>query len=277
MALLVIALVLRWTSLAESVTIYQPARSDCPLPTDVEEVWITTPDGVRLHAWFLRALGAAPGEVRPAVLHLHGNAGSNEEHEPFSAFLRKHGMHVLLLDYRGYGKSDPKRLLHRRLLLIDSLAAYDALAARPDVDPTRIGLYGVSLGGSFAAAVARERPQAAALCTVSAFSTWAGIAQDHLPILGPILMPTGLDAKDNVTHLGIRPYLIVHGETDSIVPIRHAHVLKDAAKKAGVDTEVAIITGGDHNAIIADHPDASLAITNFFVRTLHAIPVKARP
>lgn len=276
-ALAAILLVVRWTSIAESMTVYFPSRTVHAIPGDVEEMWITTPDGVRLHAWFMPARNAVPGEVRPAILHLHGNAGSNEDHESFSSFLREQGMHVLLVDYRGYGRSDPARLLTRRKLLVDAFAAYDALAARSDTDPARIGVYGVSLGGSFAAAVAAQRPQAAALCTVSAFASWPAIAHDHLPVLGPILMPSGMAARDNVAKLGSRPYLIVHGDNDSIIPVHHAHRLDAAARAAGVTTTLGIITGGDHNAIIADHPDAQRAIREFFATALRASPVKASP
>lgn len=261
-------LLVRVTSLGESFAVYFPSREPFVTPHGIEDVLIPTPDGRTLHAWFVPARGASPGEVRPAVLHVHGNAGRVPDHLPFSDYLTRAGMHVLILSYRGYGRSSPERLLTRRELLIDTLAAFDALEARPDVDPQALGMYGVSLGGSFALAAAKQRPSVRAVCTVSAFSSWMGIAQDHIPLLGPVLMPRGLDAVESVRGLGERPLLIVHGDTDSVVPVRHAHVLDRAARDASVPTTLAIITGGDHNAIIADHPDAARAITAFFRGTL---------
>ena len=106
------------------------------------------------------------------------------------------------------------------------------------------------------------------MAAFSAWGGWRGIAGDHLPILGPMLMPTGLDAVDAMPALAGRPLLLIHGDRDSIVPPRHLGVLRDAASSAGVAVEARLITGGDHNAIIADLPEASSAITAFIVGTL---------
>ncbi|QOI99318.1 MAG: alpha/beta fold hydrolase [Phycisphaeraceae bacterium] len=153
----VLVMVVRWTSLAESVAVYHPSRELFETPRGYEDVWIDGPGGVKLHGWFLRAAGAAPGERRAAVLHAHGNAGRLPDHEGFSSYLAGAGFHVLMFDYRGYGRSSPARLLTREKLLADTLAAYDALATRDDVDAGRIGVYGVSLGGTFALHAAARR------------------------------------------------------------------------------------------------------------------------
>ncbi len=266
--LLVGAAVLRMTGWVERLVFYFPSRDEFPTPKSVEDVWFTTPDGVKLHGWLLRAAGAEPGEKRPAILHCHGNAGNIESHADFSRFLvhrPPHGFHVLIFDYRGYGRSDAGTP-SRGVLRVDALAAYDALAARADVDATKIGVYGVSLGASFALAVAAERP-AAAVCTVSGFSSWAGIAGDHVPVLGPLLIGRGLDGKSLVAKLKGRPYLIVHGALDGIVPPRHAGVLEEAAKAAGVKVERVDIGEAGHNDI-ADYDASREAIGGFFERAL---------
>jgi pimeloyl-ACP methyl ester carboxylesterase len=66
-----------------------------------EDIWLGTADGVRLHAWWV-----APTQAPLVTLYLHGNAG-NVTHR----FLQIHeitaaGSSVLMLDYRGYGKSE---------------------------------------------------------------------------------------------------------------------------------------------------------------------------
>lgn len=226
-------------------------------------MWITSKDGVKLHGWFVRAADAAPGEVRPAILHCHGNAGNVESHLGFSRFLSRAGFHVLIFDYRGYGRSDVAGRLTRHDLSDDALAAFDALAARPDVEAARVGTYGVSLGGAFALHVASHRPAVAASCTVAAFSSWAGVASDHLPVLGRVLIPSGLDPAQMVPALGTRPYLIVHGDADDIVPVRHAAVLESAAEGAGVSARFARISGGSHNGIV-DRQDSRDEIAGFF-------------
>lgn len=262
---------MRLTGWMESLAFYFPSRAAFTTPPGFEDVSITTPDGKRLHAWFIRAEGAAPGEVRPAILHCHGNAGNIESHLDFSHFLTHAGFHVLLFDYRGYGRSDAAKMLTREPLAIDALAAFDALVARPDVDPKRIGVYGVSLGAVFALNVAKHRPAVASACTVAAFSSWNGVASDHLPILGHLLISNALSPRDLVPSLGSRPYLILHGDADEIVSIRHAGILEDAAKTANVPVQVARIKGGDHNAVM-DRQESREAVANFFESTLQAEP-----
>jgi dipeptidyl aminopeptidase/acylaminoacyl peptidase len=263
--LLVGLVVLRLTGAVERRVFYFPMRESFPTPEGVQDVWFTTPDGVKLHGWFLRAADAAPGERRPAVLHCHGNAGNVESHVDFSRFLIHRGFSVFIFDYRGYGRSDESACSRERLK-VDALAAYDALAGRADVDAARIGVYGVSLGGVFALAVAGER-NAASVCTVSSFASWPGIAGDHVPVLGPLLIRGGLDAESLVRKLGTKPYLIVHGERDSIVPVRHAGLLEAAAKAARVPVERVDIPQAGHNDI-ADYEQSRRAIGEFFERTL---------
>lgn len=258
--LVVTARVAGW---AESSVFYFPSRDQFANPDGCEDVWITSKDGVKLHGWFVRAADAEPGEVRPAILHCHGNAGNVESHLGFSRFLTRAGFHVLIFDYRGYGRSDVSGRPTRDALSEDALAAFDALAARPDVDAARVGTYGVSLGGVFALHVASQRPAVAASCTVAAFSSWAGVASDHVPVLGTVLIPGGLDPAQMVPALGKRPYLIVHGDADDIVLVRHGAVLESAAEAGGVSTRFARIPGGNHNGIV-DRQDSRDEITGFF-------------
>ena len=264
---LLVGLVMRFTGLTESFVFYFPSREAFTNPRGAEDVWFNTPDGKRLHGWFIPAADAAPGEQRPTILHCHGNAGNVESHLSFSSFLTRRGFHVFIFDYRGYGRSDAARRLSRSDLAIDALAAFDSLAARPDVDPRRIGLYGVSLGAVFALRVAELRPDAACVCTVAAFSSWGGVAGDHAPFLGPLLIGRGLDPMSLVPKLGTRPYLIIHGVADTIVPCRHADVLEAAANNANVPVRVVRIDCGDHNGV-TDGREAQTAIADFFTTSL---------
>jgi hypothetical protein len=72
-----------------------------------EDVSITTADGSRLHGWWLPAKGQALG----SVLHLHGNAANVSNHLPLVAWLPGTGFNVLMLDYRGFGRSEGRPTL----------------------------------------------------------------------------------------------------------------------------------------------------------------------
>lgn len=259
--------IVRVTGVAEGLA-YVPSRQPFVTPPGFEDVWFESSDGVKLHAWFMPAV-AAPGKAEsaspgPAVLHAHGNAGTLADHRSFSEFLTRAGFHVFLFDYRGYGRSDEAGPLRRGKLLLDTQAAMDALAARPEVDPGRIGVMGVSLGGVFTSSLAAQDDRVRALVLVSAFSSWHGVAGDWLPVIGPLLIPSGLDPKIQVAKLGGRPLLIVHGQADEIIDIRHASVLKEAAESASVPVRLRAVPGGDHNSLLQSDPSSREAIVDFF-------------
>jgi len=246
---------------------YWPGRAPFTTPDGYVDVRFETEDGVSLHGWFMPARGVEPGERAPAVLHTHGNAGNIRTHAVFSDFLRDHGFHVLVFDYRGYGRSDDA-WIDRETLVIDARAAFEFLRARPDVDPERIGVYGHSLGGQPALRLAASEPRIRAVATLSTFSSWEGVAHDYAPFLGPLLMHEGHDAVDAAARLGDRPYWIGHGQADVIVDARHAPILANAARDAGIEHELHTYPNGNHINLIWTHPESAGSIARFFQRTL---------
>ena len=84
----------------DSATYTTPAQ----LGVRAEDVQIVTADGSRLHGWFLPAVGNAKG----TVLHLHGNAANVSNHLPLVSWLPARGYNVLMVDYRGFGRSEGK-------------------------------------------------------------------------------------------------------------------------------------------------------------------------
>lgn len=243
---LVAVVVLRLTGAVEGFAFYMPGKETGDAPLGIEDVSIPVAGNQSLHAWFIPATDSGKGEVRPAILHVHGNAGTVRDHLAFSQHLADAGFHVLLFDYRGYGKSSPSRFLRRDALMEDTRAAWDAMRARPDVDASRTGVFGVSLGGAFAVQLAAERPdEVRALCTVSAFSSFADIANDKVPVLGRLLVGDGLSAKRAASKVR-SPWLIVHGQNDEIIPVSHSGVL-DAQQP---DSRRLVVPGADHNGIM---------------------------
>ena len=98
---------------------------------ETEDVFLRTDDGVRVHAYWL---DAGPGIDR-AILFLHGNAGDASHRVPRASRLRELGAHVLLLDYRGYGRSDGRP--SEAGVYSDARAALDHLAKERSVPRSR--------------------------------------------------------------------------------------------------------------------------------------------
>ncbi|MFB3826829.1 MAG: alpha/beta hydrolase [Bryobacteraceae bacterium] len=179
-----------------------------------EDVWLRAADGVRLHAWWIPAGG------RLATLFLHGNAGNITHRAGHAAEIAASGSAVLLLDYRGYGRSEGRP--SESGLYSDADAAYDYLAARG----YRIVLHGESLGTAVAVELASRRP-CAGLILEAPFPSAGSLAATVLPVLGPLLAP-GYDSRSRIGRVRA-PLLVIHGDRDDIVPYRLGRALFEIA------------------------------------------------
>jgi fermentation-respiration switch protein FrsA (DUF1100 family) len=161
----------------------------------------------------------------PAAIYFHGNAEFVDQNimllEPLAAM----GMHVLLVEYPGYAGTDGRP--SRASLDEAALKAYDWLAARPDVDPSRIVVIGRSIGSGPAVALAGQRPLRAVVL-LAAFSSVADFAHR---MGAPALL-----VRDRYDNLALRDYdgpiLMFHGRGDGVIPYRHSEYLLEAAPDA---------------------------------------------
>ncbi len=112
-----------------------------PVPDGAERVTFVAADGVPLVAWY------TPSRNHAAVVLLHGAGGSKADTREHAAVIAAGGYGVLALDARGGGESGGHGMLWGWHGPTDIAAAIDWLAARPDVDPARIGVVGESMGG----------------------------------------------------------------------------------------------------------------------------------
>jgi fermentation-respiration switch protein FrsA (DUF1100 family) len=202
---------------------YAPVALPDNLP--VEKIWLAIP-GASVESWFIPPTGGLANGRRPALIFAHGNAERIDlcvgELMPFTAL----GIGVLLVEYPGYGRSTGTP--SQKSITAAFLAAYDMLAARQGVDPSKIVFYGRSLGGGAVCALAAERP-AAALILASTFTSIRAMASRYLV---PEFMVR--DPFDNLTVLRefSGPVLIVHGRYDDIIPFHHGTALQKAARRA---------------------------------------------
>lgn len=269
----VMVVMLAATDTLESQLFFWPDRSSFTNFAGAEDVWIPSTDGVVLHGWFLAARqpdgSPADRQPGPGILFVHGNAGNIAIHYWLCNFLQDAGFNVLVFDYRSFGRStDTQRPLLRAQLYDDTSAALDALRARPEVDPDRVGIYGHSLGAVLGLAVAADRPEVRAVAEVSGFATWRGIARGKLGWLGGWMIRDGLDARDSAGRLGDRPLLILHGQRDKTIPLVDAYKIQRAARAGGVRVELHEIADAfHHNLLMTDQPTRGLLIA-FFAREL---------
>jgi fermentation-respiration switch protein FrsA (DUF1100 family) len=197
------------------------------------DVEIVAADGVKLHGWFVPTEGA-----RWVTLHLHGNAGNVTHRSTTGEAIRAAGSSVLLLDYRGYGKSagSPSESgLHA-----DAAGAYEWLRAQGH-QPSSIVLHGESIGTAIAATLAARR-KCAGVVLEAPFPSARAVAARVLPVVGPLLI-SGLDTRERVRELKV-PLLVIHGARDEVIDYDLGRQVFEAAREP---KSMWTVEGAGHN------------------------------
>jgi hypothetical protein len=240
---------------------YFPDRSRTPpaaagLP-QAQEVILKSADGESLIAWYV-----APQGDKPLIIYFHGNGGALNLRANRFRWLTGDGFGLLALSYRGYGGSTGKP--SETGLLLDAMAAYDFAAAR--FPPGRIVLWGESLGTAVAVALAAERP-VGGLILDAPFTSAADIGAAAYPFI-PVrwFIKDSFRSDERIGRVKA-PLLVLHGETDGIIPIRFGERLFALANEP--KQMVRFPSGGHVN--LDDHgaPEAVRAFLNKLPRALN--------
>jgi pimeloyl-ACP methyl ester carboxylesterase len=108
---------------------------------DFESVSVTTEDGVALAGWYVTSAN------RAGIVLLHGAGSTRSDVLDEAVVIARHGFGILMLDARGHGDSAGRAMDFGWHGDADVMAATAYLAERADVDPNRIGVVGMSMGG----------------------------------------------------------------------------------------------------------------------------------
>jgi len=187
------------------------------LKTKVEEVRFKSANGKLLNGLYFKRDGA-----KHVLLLSHGNAGNVAHRLPHVIHMLQLGTSVLLYDYQGYGKSEGDPSVSG--IVEDGVAAYDYLTGTLGWHANQVILYGESLGCAVTCQIAKQR-EAAAMVLQSGFASLPGAARDRFIWLN--LFPDFTFPQPQLNNCQILaashiPLLIIHGEKDSILPIKYA-------------------------------------------------------
>ena len=166
-----------------------------------------------------------PGKSRPVIVVFSGKGGHLGSASGLAREFIDAGMGVLAVSWRYMAKTGGAP--SEEGLLADGRAALDFVASK-GVPGDRVVVYGRSLGTGVAVAMAAER-DVAALVVVSPYTSIADIAQSrywYTPAKWLVL-----DKFDSLARIGgVRaPILLIHGEKDTVIPVRFARRLFEAA------------------------------------------------
>ena len=190
-----------------------------------EQIDVPRTDGARQFAWIMRSRDSDDGTW---VLFLHGNAATIAARVNIAHYneLRSLGVNVMAPEYRGFAGLEG--VPTEAALAEDAHAAYDYLRTTRKVAPSRIVIYGWSLGAAVAVGLASETEQAAVILE-GAPASLVGIGQRRYPFF-PIrlLMRNPFESVQRIPSIRA-PLLFLHSPEDAVIPIAEGRRLYDAA------------------------------------------------
>jgi fermentation-respiration switch protein FrsA (DUF1100 family) len=201
-----------------------------PKGLPIEDVWFRSPDGMKLHAWWIRNPRADF-----TFIAFHGNAGNITNRAEVYRFLWELPVNILAVEYRGYGRSEGTP--SEAGLYLDAQAACDYLVHERGIPASQLVAFGQSLGTAVAVDLATRRPLAGivleapfpsvravanrvfpflpglGLVAKSKFNTGDKLARPHPPVLitqcsqDPVIAPA---LGQEVYRLAVEPKSFLH-------------------------------------------------------------------
>jgi dipeptidyl aminopeptidase/acylaminoacyl peptidase len=253
---------------------------------DFETIHFTSrQQGLSLTGWFVETKPDAP-----AVILTHGLNGCKCSPRilTIAGMLHRNGFNVLMYDMREHGESDIEdgRAAIGNEEYQDLLGAWDWLVKEKHVDPTRIGVFGESLGAGTTLIAFGQEPRLAAAFVDSPYSDLPQIIDEELARNNyPLFLAPGgiflarLVAGDNLTAYSPqdaiyndsgRPIYIVHGTGDTRIDVHHTLQLAELAKKVGANVAVWMPEEVGHvEAVFASPAEYEQRLVTFFLKSLN--------
>jgi abhydrolase domain-containing protein 13 len=229
---------------------------------------------VHIHSWLL--LGETPkrgsthpitssSKQLPTIIFFHGNAGNIGLRIPQAIQILmqlERKVHVLLVEYRGYGDSDnvPPNEIGIQL---DAQAAMHFCINHPKIDSNHIFVYGQSLGGAVAFHLAHycqtHHPPLplAGIIVENTFLSISKMVDQLMPkiivFFKPLVLRIQWNTEHIVTTLQNIPILYLAGEKDELVPHHHMQQLYTLSKSfnqshpTATMIQIHVVSDGTHN------------------------------
>ncbi|MBX9686162.1 MAG: alpha/beta hydrolase [Candidatus Obscuribacterales bacterium] len=226
-----------------------------------QEIHFKNKEMNNLEGWYFQAANKSA----PVILFAHGNAGNIGHRLMLVKYLMDAGASVFIFDYRNYGRSEGKKDLAG--LAEDTEAALSCLQNDLKIAPSNIVLYGESIGGGAACAVAAKHPELKGLIIDSSFTSMLNLAKKKIPLMH--IYPDffqAIPSYNNKEYLQGKhlKLLIIHGQKDEAIPYSEAEANFAAATD---DKTLLTLPNSTHNWKDQDFQLYSNGVAEF-LRTL---------
>jgi dipeptidyl aminopeptidase/acylaminoacyl peptidase len=230
------------------------------------ELTVTGRDGYPVHGWVLVPEGEGP---HPVLLNIHGGPFASYTHALFdeAQVYAAAGYAVVMCNPRGsagYGQ-EHGRVIRQRMGTVDLDDVLDfldgAVAQTPGLDAERVGIMGGSYGGYLTAwTIAHDHRFAAAIVErgfldpeyFMGTSDIGSFFGDEYTGTDPELMRS--QSPQAVVDRVTTPTLVLHSSADLRCPLGQAERYYAALKRRGVETELVIFPGEDHELSRSGRP-----------------------
>jgi hypothetical protein len=210
-----------------------------------EEVYLNTRDGQRLHAWFIRQPNS---KSVPTILYFHENAANMGFRLPnLKVMYDRLKVNIFILSYRGYGESTGTPGEHG--LIEDAEAAFCNLISRSDIDKKQIIVFGRSLGGAVAIALANKYcSEINGMIIENSYTCISDMVDKIFPLLSPLkslILRLDWPSWRRIATI-TTPILFVSGLLDEVVPCEQMQKLFKLAVNSR-SKQIVTIPDGMHN------------------------------
>jgi uncharacterized protein len=175
------------------------------------------------------------------VIYFHGNTRSIKGWSKYAVDFTRHGYDVVMIDYRGFGKSIGKRT--EEALNKDAQFVYNKMRSKYDYKEEDIIVYGRSLGSGFACKLAsNNRPKM--LILDAPYYSFSHLTNRFLPFM-PITILLRFSIRTDIWIKYVRcPIYIIHGTKDWLIPYSSSVRLQGLVP---LTARLIPIYGGGHN------------------------------
>lgn len=227
---------------------------------EYEDLYLSGSDGVKLNGWYIPRENA-----KEVVLFFHGNGGNISHRGDSIAIFHRLGLNVLIIDYRGYGKSEGTP--SEEGLYEDARTAWRYLIDRRGFKGEQIVIFGRSIGAAVATRLAAELSAElvddsgpAKVILESAFSSARDMADRTLPIISRItVLRYSFNSIERIKEIKAR-LLMLHSPDDEIIP----YALGEKLYQAANEPKQFVKLKGDHNyGFMLSQPEYEQALDRF--------------